>query len=154
MFARGSVLLAALALAVLAGCVTNTRANLSNAAQNLEYSANALVHDAGDEVTRGDERRDETADYPRYSHEYARDAAALARNAHELRIAINEGASDSEVHAVFDRLSRSYHAVRDEISHSDSLQARRDFGPVTDSYHAIAHELGVHAERGEYFPPA
>jgi len=39
MFARGSVLVVALALAGLAGCVTNTRANLSNAAHNLEYNA-------------------------------------------------------------------------------------------------------------------
>jgi hypothetical protein len=154
MFARGSVLVVALALAGLAGCVTNTRANLSNAAQNLEYNAKALVHDTGDYVARSDERTDETADYSHYSHEYARDASALARNAHELRVAIEDGASDSEVHAVFDRLSRSYHAVRDEVSHSDSLQARRDFGPVTDSYHAIAHELGIHVARDEYIPPA
>jgi len=153
MFARGSVLVVALALAGLAGCVTNTRANLSNAAQNLEYNAKALVHDTADEV-RGDERRDETADYPHYSREYTRDAAALARSAHELRVALDEGASNSEVHAAFDRVSRSYHAVRDEVTHSDSLQARRDFGPVTDSYHAVAHELGVHVERGEYIPPA
>jgi hypothetical protein len=154
MFARGSVLVVALALAALAGCVTNTRANLSNAAQNLEYNASALVHDTRDDVARGDQRTDETADYSHYSHEYARDATALARNAHELRVALDEGASGSEVHAAFDRVSRSYHAVRDEISHSDSLQARRDFAPVTDSYRAIAHELGIRAERDEYVPPA
>jgi hypothetical protein len=154
MFAKGTVLVVALALGALAGCVTNTRANLSNAAQNLEYNASALVHDTGDDVARGDQRTDETADYSHYSHEYARDASALARNAHELRVALDEGASNSELHVVFDRLSRSYHAVRDEISHSDSLQARRDFGPVTDSYHAIAHELGIHVDRGEYIPPA
>ena len=154
MFARGGVLVIALALAGLAGCVTNTRVNLSNAAQNLEYNANALVHDTGHEKIRGDERTDVTTDYSHYSHEYARDAAALARNAHELRVAIDQGASKGEVHAVFDRLSRSYHAVRDEISQSDSLEARRDFGPLTDSYHALAHELGVHVDRGEYLPPA
>jgi len=154
MFARGTVLVVALALAGLAGCVTNTRANLSNAAQNLEYNASALVHDTGDDVARGDQRTDETADYSHFRHEYARDAAALARGAHELRVALDEGASDSEVHAAFDRVSRSYHAVRDEVTHSDSLQARRDFGPVTDSYRAIAHELGVHVGRDEYVPPA
>ena len=154
MFARGSVLVVALALAGLAGCVTNTRANLSNAAHNLEYNAKALAHDTGDDVARGDDRTDETADYSHYSREYARDATALARNAHELRIALDEGASDSEVRAAFDRVSRSYHAVRDEVSHSDSLQARRDLGPVTDSYRAIAHELGIHVARDEYIPPA
>ena len=55
MFARAGILMAALAVAGLAGCVTNTRANLSNAAQNLEYNANALVSDTRHEVARGDE---------------------------------------------------------------------------------------------------
>ena len=101
------------------------------------------------------ERTDETADDSRYSYEYARDATALARNAHELRVAVDQGADAGEVRAAFDRVSRSYHAVRDEVSHSDSLQARRDFAPVTDSYRAIEHELGIHvAARDEYIPPA
>jgi hypothetical protein len=154
MFARGTALVVALALAALAGCVTNTRANLSNAAENLEYNANALVHDTRHELARDDARTDGTVDYPRYSQEYARDATALARSAHELRMAVDERASDSEVRAAFDRVSRSYHAVRDEISHSDSVQAQRDFGPVTDSYRAIEHELGIHASREAYLPPA
>ena len=73
MFARGTVLVVTLAMAGLAGCVTNTRANLSNAAQNLEYNANALVHDTRAEVARGDERTDDTADYSHYAyaHEYS-----------------------------------------------------------------------------------
>jgi len=45
-------------------------------------------------------------------------------------------------------------AVRDEVAHSDSLQARRDFGPVTDSYRAVQHELGIYPGRDEYVPPA
>lgn len=145
----------ALALAGLAGCetMTGTRGNLSNAAQNLEYNASALVRDTGDEPRRRDDS-DETADYPRYAHEYARDARALARNAHDLRVAVEERASDSEVRAAFARVSRSYHAVRDEVTHSDSLQARRDFEPVTDSYRAIEHELGIYPGRDEYVPPA
>jgi len=145
----------ALALAGLAGCetMTGTRGNLSNAAQNLEYNASALVRDTGDEPRRRDDS-DETADYPRYAHDYARDARSLARNAHELRVAVEERASDSEVRAAFARVSRSYHAVRDEVTHSDSLQARRDFEPVTDSYRAIEHELGIYPGRDEYVPPA
>jgi len=59
-----------------------------------------------------------------------------------------------EVRAAFARVSRSYHAVRDEVTHSDSLQARRDFEPVTDSYRAIEHELGIYPGRDEYLPPA
>jgi hypothetical protein len=150
------IVVVALALAGLAGCETTatTRANLSNAAQNLEYNASAMVRDTGGEVARRDDLADETADYPRYAHEYTRDARALARNAHDLRVAVEERASDSEVRAAFARVSRSYHAVRDEVTHSDSLQARRDFGPVTDSYHAVEHELGIHSGRDEYVPPA
>ena len=77
----------------------------------------------------------------------------LARNAHALRMAVDQGASSSEVRAAFDRVSRSYHAVRDEVAHSDSLLAQRDFGPLTDSYRAVEHELGIYATRGEYVPP-
>ena len=156
MVVRGTgIVVVALVLAGLAGCeTTGTRANLSNAAQNLEYNANALVRNTGDEVARRDALADETADSPRYVHEYARDARALARNAHDLRVAVEERASDSEVRAAFARVSRSYHAVRDEVTHSDSLQARRDFGPVSESYRAIEHELGIYPGREGYVPPA
>jgi hypothetical protein len=103
-----------LALAGLAGCATNTRANLTNAAENLEYNANALVRDAGAEVARTDDmtpRGDETA---AYATEYARDARVLARDAHELRVVVDEGGTATAVHTAFDRVSRSSHAVRDE----------------------------------------
>jgi hypothetical protein len=157
MVIRGTgIAVLALALAGLAGCATTivTRANLSNDAENLEYNANALVRGTGYEVARRDDLADETADYPRYAHEYARDARALARNAHDLRVALEERASASEVRAAFARVSRSYQAVRDEVTHSDSDQARRDFGPVTASYREIEHELGISAGRDEYVPPA
>jgi hypothetical protein len=87
-------------------------------------------------------------------HEYTRDARALARSAHDLRLAVDQGESDGAVRAAFDRVSRNYHAVRDEIAHSDSLQARRDFDPVTDLYRAIEHELGIHADHAYLPPPA
>jgi hypothetical protein len=157
MVIRGTgIAVLALALAGLAGCATTivTRANLSNDAENLEYNANALVRGTGYEVARRDDLADETADYPRYAHEYARDARALARNAHDLRVAVDERASAREVRAAFARVSRSYHAVRDEVTHSDSLQARSDFGPVTQSYREIERELGIHPGRDEYVPPA
>ena len=148
---RSVTMVVALALAGLAGCAT--RGNLTNAAENLEYNANALVRDAGDGLARADD----TAAYPRasdYPRDYARDAHALARSARELRVAVQEGASDSEVRAAFARVSRSYHAVRDEVAHSESLQARRDLAPVTDSYRAVEHELGIYPRRDEYKPPA
>lgn len=157
MVVRGTgIAVLALMLAGLAGCetTTTTRSNLNNAAQNLEYNASALARDTGDEPRRRDDLSDETADYPRYAHDYARDARALARNAHDLRVALEERASDGEVRAAFARVSRSYHAVRDEVAHSDSLQARRDFEPVTDSYRAMERELGIYPGRDAYVPPA
>jgi hypothetical protein len=124
------MLMASLALAGLAGCAANTRANLTNAADNLEYNANALVRDAGDQVARSDH--------------------ALARDAHEFRQVVDEGGTERAVREAFDRVSRSYHAVRDEVAHSDNPQARRDLAPVTDSYRALQHELGIHPGSDEY----
>ncbi len=112
---------------------------LTNATQNLEYNADALIRNAGDEVAR-----DDTSDYTR---DYVRDARALARSAHELREAVEDHASDREVRAAFARVSRSYHAVRDEVAHSESRMARRDFASVTDSYRAVEHELGIYPGR-------
>ena len=89
-----TTLMAALALAALAGCAINHRVNLTNAAENLEYNANALVRDAGNQVARSDEvnpRSDETVTN---ASEYARDAHALARDAHEFREVVDQGGSD------------------------------------------------------------
>ncbi|HVN43779.1 MAG TPA: hypothetical protein VMT66_00905 [Steroidobacteraceae bacterium] len=136
-----------LVVAGLAACATTKRVNLSNATQNLEYDANALLKDSGETVP--------PADPPDgYSPEYTRDAQELARSAHALRLAVDAGANAREVRAVFDRVARSYHAVRDEVAHSESLQVQYDFGPLTDSYRAVEHELGIPASRREYVPTA
>jgi hypothetical protein len=128
----------------LSGCVW-TRANLTNAADNLEYNAFALARDAHDEAARTD-----------YRPTYERDARALADEAHDLRRAVDDRAAAADIHASFERVRRSYHAVRDEVTHSDSLQARRDLGPLTDSYRDLEHELGIYPERqarADYSPP-
>jgi len=149
-----TMVVASLALAALAGCATNSRANLTNAADNLEYNANALVRDAGDQVARSADVSPRSDEAVTYATDYARDAHALARDAHEFRQVVDEGGSDRAVREAFDRVSRSYHAVRDEVAHSDSTQARRDLAPVTDSYRALQHELGIGAGNEEYLPPA
>ena len=133
-----TVVVASGILLTLASCATTSRANLTNAADNLEYNANALARHAHDESARTDYRL-------RYEH----DARALADDAHDLRRAVDDRAARADVHASFERLRRSYHAVRDEVAHSDSVQARRDFGPVTDSYRDVEHELGVHPDERE-----
>ena len=125
-----TMLMASLALAGLAGCAANTRANLTNAADNLEYNANALVRDAGDQVARSDH--------------------ALARDAHEFRELVDQGGSDHAMREAFDRVSRSYHAVRDEVAQSENPRARSDLASLTDSYRALQHELGIYPGRDEY----
>ena len=52
----GLVVAAVAAFAGLCGCATTTRVNLSNAAQNLEYDANALVHDSGAATAKSQSR--------------------------------------------------------------------------------------------------
>ena len=128
----------------LSGCV-GTRANLTNSADNLEYNANTLVRDAHDEAARAD-----------YRPAYERDARALADEAHDLRRAVDDRAAAADIHASFERIRQSYHAVRDEVTHSDSLQARRDLAPLGDSYREMEHELGLNPERrarADYPPP-
>lgn len=129
------------------GACASTRGNLTGAADNLEFNANTLVRDAHDDSARTD-----------YRPTYGRDARSLADSAHDLRRTVDERASDAEVRVAFDHVSRSYHAVRDEVAHSGDLQAQRDFGAVTDSYRRVEHDLGVYPDRdrearADYLPP-
>ena len=117
----------------LAACVTTPRSNLSNSADRLEHDANALARD-----TRA-------ADYPAG---YVHDAHVLADDAREFRDTVGDRrATDTDVKVAFERLSRSYHAVRDEVDHSDSRTARADLRPVTDSYLDIERDMGGYPER-------
>jgi hypothetical protein len=129
-FARTLVLAAASVLfAGLAGCAS-TRGQLASSTHRLEYNAHVLAEDAGAPpagVT--------------YPTNYARDATALAEDARELRHAA-EGANDQDVQAAFDRVSRAYHAVRDEVEHSEVPAARNDLIPVTEAYRDVENELG------------
>lgn len=141
-----TVVMVAGALLGLVGCVS-TRGNVTNAADNLEYNANTLAHDAQDNAAQTEHR-------PLYE----RDARALADSAHDLRSTIAERGGDADVRVAFDHVSRSYHAVRDEVAHSADLQAQRDFAAVTDSYRHLEHDLGVsnrdREARADYPPPA
>jgi hypothetical protein len=146
MVAKGiTAVIGAVSLLGLAACVS-TRSNVTNAADNLEYDANTLVRDA-----RGDATRSERAPL------YGRDARELANSAHDLRSTVDQRGAAADVRVAFEHVSRSYHAVRDEVAHSSDLQAQRDFAAVTDSYRSLEHDLGVGAERearADYPPPA
>jgi hypothetical protein len=131
-FARHLVLLIGCALlAGLAACVS-TRGHLASSTDRLEHNARALAVDAGAMPAGPD------VVYPTV---YARDAVALAEGARDLRHAAENG-SDADMQAAFNRVSRSYHAVRDEVEHSDSLQARNDLLPVTSAYRDVESDLG------------
>jgi outer membrane murein-binding lipoprotein Lpp len=115
----------------LAACAT-PRSSLSTSADRLEHDANALARDARD------------ADYPTG---YVHDAHVLADDARAFRHTVEDRtASRTDAKVAFERLSRSYHAVRDEVEGSDSRTARADFKPVTDAYLDIEREMGGYPE--------
>jgi outer membrane murein-binding lipoprotein Lpp len=130
----------ACALAGLAACVS-TRDSVATSADDLERHANVLAQDAT---------------YQKSNPDYdalMRDTRGLAEDARDFRHVVEGRGSDSDVQVAFDRVSRSYHAVRDEVEHSDSLQERRDFTPVMDSYHDIEQRLGVRPDRQASLAP-
>lgn len=136
---RFTVTVAVCALAGLAGCAT-TRGNLSSEADQLEHNANALARDARDYPADRANR-----DYP---PSYVSDVHALADDAHEFRrTADDHSASDADVKASFERVSHSYHAVRDEVARSDNPEVRDDFKAVTNSYLNIERDMGGYPER-------
>ena len=94
----------------LGGCVM-TRGGLTSSADRLEHSAHVFAQNARDEPPG-----------------YSRGARELADRAYEFRRTVEERrAGGAEVKESFERLSRSYHALRDEVERSDSREARIDF---------------------------
>lgn len=125
----------------LSGCATTRSSPLTRSTLDLQRSADLLADDAVNiPQVPGDEYSAENS--------YRRDAHELAASVSELRHAVEEGASDTDVRVAFNRVSRSFHAVRDEVHHSDNEQAQSDMRAVTASYRDVEHDLGEHA--GEY----
>jgi hypothetical protein len=125
--------MAGLVLMALGGCAT-THGNLTSSADRLERSADALNRDV----------RDEPASY-------SRDTRELADRAHDFRRMVEDRRTDDrDVKASFEQLSRSYHAVRDEVDHSDSRQAQVDFKPVTEAYLDVEREMGGYPDSHRY----
>ena|SRR5579864_3560187 len=124
-----AVTLASMAMLALFGCATG-RSSLTSSAAGLERSADSLA------------RRVSDAPASETSSGYTRDVRALAEDAHALRRASEERASDSDVRAAFDRVSRDYHAVREDVERSDSRVARDDLQPVTQSYLDVERDMG------------
>ena len=145
MLAARTIMLATTgALLLTVGACADTRTSrLTGSTLELQHSADMLAEDAANLPPAPDE------EYP-VAVNYARDAHELALNARDLRHAVQEGGSDTDVRVAFDRLSRSFHAVRDEVDHSASDRAHADLRPVAVAYHDVAHDLGRYSGTAEY----
>lgn len=149
---RGTTIaMMSLALAGLAtGCATHpyraSRDNMASSADRLEQDTDLLARDAAAPPPSGD-----------YATGFARDTHQLAIDTHEFRRTVEDRDSSADaVQAAFDRVSRSFHAVRDEVNHTDAQAAQRDFRPVANDYHDLRSELGGPAARearSDYPPP-
>lgn len=135
--ARITLLTITSALLLTLGACADLRGELTGSTLRLQHSAEALAEDTANLPPASDE------DYP--SSNTARDAHELAADARELRHAVEEHAGDTDVRVAFDRVSRSFHAVRDEVHHSDSDRARDDLRSVTDAYRDVQHDLGEYS---------
>lgn len=130
--------IAVAALIAVAGCATTTAsrpAGLSQSAENLDMSARAMA------------ARSDTIGPP-----YQADAHEFARQAHEFRSLVDTSTvSHEDVQAQYERLSQSYHQVRQDAEHANIQQARGDMEPVTAAYHDVAHDMGgaPRAEAGD-----
>jgi hypothetical protein len=145
MLAARTLMLATAAAVLLAiGACADTRSALTGSTLQLQHSANLLAEDAASMPRPSDDE-----DYP-VDVNYARDAHALADSARELRHAVEDGGSDRDIRVAFNRVSRSFHAVRDEVHHSDSEQARTDLRPVAAAYYDVEHSLGEYSGTAEY----
>jgi hypothetical protein len=128
---RAGWLTAPLIAVALAGCAT-THGGLNSSADRLDRNAQAFAQDA-DEAPHG------------YSENagYTEDARDFADRAHEFRRTVEDQGPDSrDVKASFDELSRSYHALRDDVERSGDRVARRDLQPVTQAYLDVEDNMG------------
>ncbi len=116
---RAGWLTASLMAVALAGCAT-THGGLNSSADRLDRNAQAFAQDSDTE-----------------------DARDFADRAHEFRRAVeDEDADNRDVKASFDELSRSYHALRDDVERSDDTHARHDLQPVTQAYLDVEDNMG------------
>jgi hypothetical protein len=125
-------LTASLMAVALAGCATSRHGGLDYSADRLDTNAQAFAQNAA-EAPRG---YDENTSY-------TEDARDFADRAHEFHHAVEDPDADKhDVRASFDELSRSYHALRDDVQRSDSDYARRELAPVTQAYLDVEDDMG------------
>ena len=125
-------LTASLMAVAVAGCATTRHGGLDSSADRLDRNAQAFAQDS-EEAPRG--YSENTA--------YTEDAKDFADRAHEFRRTVEDrDAGDRDVKSSFDELSRSYHALRDDVERSGDPTARRDMQPVTQAYLDVEDNMG------------
>jgi hypothetical protein len=123
-------------MAFMSGCASSPHGNLGRSADRLDDSAAALArHDGG-----------------RYaSSSYAREADKFAEDAHDFNRAVKDSHGDRrDLDRAFEDLSRSYHALRDDVDRSDSREAQLDLKPVTEAYLDVEREMGGYRADDRY----
>jgi chromosome segregation ATPase len=121
---RTSWAIFAIAGIVLSGCVTT--GSLSSSAERLERSTYSL---------------EKTAHFDRASS-VQRDAQDLSEDAQDFRRTLADSRADRrDVDVAFEELSRSYHALRDEVERASDRDLARDFQPVTEAYLDVEREM-------------
>ena len=130
--ARAGWLTASLMVIALAGCATTRHGGLDSSADRLDRNAQDFAQDS----TQAPRGYDESTGY-------TEDARDFADRAHEFRRTVEDrDAEDRDVKASFDELSRSYHALRDDVERSGNPDARRDMQPVTQAYLDVEDNMG------------
>jgi hypothetical protein len=129
-----AICLQALLLTTLVGCAS-THNNLARSADKLEHNAYVLGRDAR-EANYGSD--------PGYAHS----AQDLSLDTRRLREALSDkSADDSVVKAAFERVSYSYHVLRENVERSDSLGARTELRQVTEAYLDVERGVGSYDGR-------
>ena len=123
-------------MTLMGGCATSPHGNLAQSADRLEHNADLLARD----------------DHGRYeSTSYSREADQLAEKSHDFRLAVRDSRADRrDLDAAFESLSRTYHALRDDVDRSDSREAQLDLKPVTDAYLDVEREMGGYRASDRY----
>lgn len=117
-----------MSIVLLAGCTT-TQTRTEKAAQTLERSAEAFVAGTCYEPNAGCA-----------TSRYLPAARVFADQARRFDQTL-QGAGDREVVLAFERLWRSYHTLRDEVSRSRDHQARDELKPVTRKFIDVQRDV-------------
>ena len=105
------------------GACATTNTGLSSSAQRLERSTEVMARNADDNGVR-------------------KDARSLYEETRDFRQTLADSRADrKDVREAFDDLSRSYHALRDEVEDSRDRETERDFDSVTSAYLDIEREI-------------